>query len=74
MHCYVPANIYLVTNVIHVYTKLYKGLNISKSDPNVVNHFQNQEIPMERLVTFASVLFSALASIFGENFNIILVS
>lgn len=60
-----------MTNVIHAYTKLYRGINVSKSDPSLVNHFQNQEIPMERLVTFASVLFSALDSIFGENFNII---
>lgn len=62
-----------MTNVIHVYTKLYRGINVSKSDPSLVNHFQNQEIPTERLATFATVLFSVLASIFGENFNIILV-
>jgi len=74
MHCYVPADVYLMSNVIHVYTKLHRGINVSKSDPSLVNHFQNQEIPMERLVTFASVLFAALASIFGEKFNIILVS
>lgn len=73
MHCYVLADIYLMTNVIRVYTKLYRGINVSKSDPSLVNHFQNQEIPMERLATFSSVLFSVLASIFGENFNIILV-
>lgn len=73
MHCYVPADIYLMTNVIRVYTKLYRGINVSKFDPSLVNHFHNQEIPMERLATFSSVLFSVLASIFGENFNITLV-
>lgn len=51
-----------------------RGINVSKFDPSLVNHFQNQEIPIERLVTFASVLFSALASISGESFSIILVS
>lgn len=57
MHSYVPADVYLMTNVSHVYTKLYRGINVSKSDPSLVNHFQNQEIPMERLVTFVSIIF-----------------
>lgn len=62
-----------MNNVIHVYTKLFRGINVSKSDSSsLVNHFQNQEMPMERLVTFASVLFSVPDSIFGKNLNMIL--
>lgn len=28
MYFYVPADIYLMTNFIHVYTKLYRGITL----------------------------------------------
>lgn len=74
MYCYVPADTYLISNVTHVYTNLYRGMYVSKSYPNLVNHFQNQAIPIKSLVTFRSLLFSGFGSVFGENFNIVLVS
>lgn len=74
MHWYVPADTYLISNVTHVSTNLYRGINVSKSYPNLVNHFQNQVIPIKSLVTFGSLLLSGYGSLFGENFNIIIVS